>query len=365
MREPSVHRHSAPARWLLVTVLSYALPAVAQEEDAAPGTLPSLGAAETAASVVGVSSGGYMALQLAVAWPERFAGVGVLAAGPWSCSQGSLSLALNQCMMTRRGLPSLEVLNTRWANYREQEQVGSERARSALRAYVWHGEEDAVVAPALGDLLAEQLQQWLASDDQLKVARSGQAGHGWPVALTDNPQALAQPMGTCQSGGGSHLLACDEDITGEMLDWLHPDSAPAASSAAQGALIRFDQSDFDAKGLADNGYVYVPEGCDSGGCAVTIALHGCQMNAEQIGDTFAQGTGLNEWADPHQRIVLYPQAESTLANPQGCWDWWGFAESSWQLDPLHDTRQGTQVSALLAMLTRLQSPSEADADSRQ
>ncbi|WP_328732013.1 alpha/beta hydrolase-fold protein [Vreelandella azerica] len=103
MLKTTGHRHSAAARLLLGAVLVYVLPAAAQEEEAPPGTLPSLSAAETGASVVGVSSGGYMALQLAVAWPERFAGVGILAAGPWSCSQGSLSLALNQCMMTRRG----------------------------------------------------------------------------------------------------------------------------------------------------------------------------------------------------------------------------------------------------------------------
>ncbi|WP_404414727.1 poly(3-hydroxybutyrate) depolymerase [Vreelandella aquamarina] len=360
MLKTTGHRHSAAARLMLGAVLVYALPANAQEDDAPPGTLPSLGAADAGASVVGVSSGGYMALQLAVAWPERFAGMGVLAAGPWSCSQGSLSLALNQCMMTRRGAPSLETLNTRWANYREQDQVGSEPSRGALRAYVWHGEEDTVVEPELGDLLAEQLEQWLSSDDQLKVARSAQTGHGWPVSLAGNKQSLSQPLGNCQSGGGSHLLACDEDIAADMLDWLHPDAAPAETPADQGELIRFDQSDFDAKGLADNGYVYLPAGCDDGSCEVTIALHGCQMNAEQIGETFVRGTGLNEWADQHGRIVLYPQAESTLANPQGCWDWWGFAESSWQLNPLHDTRQGTQVSALMAMLDRLQSSSNAD-----
>lgn len=344
------------AAWLLLgSALACSLPVVAQEDEAPPGALPAVGAAKTGASVVGVSSGGYMAMQLAVAWPERFAGVGVLAAGPWSCAQGSLSLALNQCMMTRRGLPSLETLNTRWANYREQDQVGSESARSQLRAYIWHGDNDSVVAPALGDLLAEQLQQWLADEKQLKVARSSSAGHGWPVKL-DNVETLSQPLGDCQSGGGSHLLACDENIAADMLNWLHPDAASSAlSSSASGELLAFDQSDFDAKGLADSGYVYLPQGCQGGSCAVTIALHGCQMNAEQVGETFVRNTGLNEWADQRGRIIVYPQAESTLANPQGCWDWWGFAESSWQLNPLHDTRQGSQVSALMAMLTRLQS----------
>ncbi|MDN6321207.1 MAG: alpha/beta hydrolase, partial [Halomonas sp.] len=74
------------------------VPLIAQAETASePDDLPALGAAADQASVVGVSSGGYMATQLVVAWPARFSGVGVLAAGPWSCAQGSLSLALNQC----------------------------------------------------------------------------------------------------------------------------------------------------------------------------------------------------------------------------------------------------------------------------
>ena len=65
-------------------------------------------------------------------------------------------------------------------------------------------------------------------------------------------------------------------------------------------------------------------------------------------------SGLNEWAATNGRVVLYPQAESSLANPQGCWDWWGFAESTWQLDTLHDSRDGTQIRALMAMMERLQ-----------
>ncbi|MEC7296112.1 MAG: poly(3-hydroxybutyrate) depolymerase, partial [Pseudomonadota bacterium] len=44
-----------------------------------------------------------------------------------------------------------------------------------------------------------------------------------------------------------------------------------------------------------------------------------------------------------------------MANPQACWDWWGFAESTWQINPLHDTRDGTQTQALMAMLDHLQS----------
>lgn len=346
-------------RLLLCAGLGVPLTALAETETEAmaePVTLPALSAHEDRNSVVGVSSGGYMAMQLAIAWPERFKGVGVLAAGPWGCAQGSLSLALNQCMMTRRGEPALAELDARWARYAAEGHVGSEAARGDLRAYVWHGEADDVVDPVLGDLLAEQLRQWLADEEQLKVARSEETGHGWPVRLPSASGTAPEALGGCRQGGGSHVLACDEDIAGEMMAWLHPERS-AASPEGQGELVAFAQGEFDAKGLADTGYVYVPAGCDNGKCGVTVALHGCQMSVEAIGETFVRHTGLNAWADRHQQIVLYPQAESSLANPQGCWDWWGFAESTWQLSPLHDTREGEQVSALAAMLERLQASS--------
>lgn len=350
---------ASPYRLAYALVLLGLWSPLAQAETASePDELPALAAASHQASVVGVSSGGYMATQLAVAWPERFSGVGVLAAGPWSCAQGSLSLALNQCMMTRRGAPSLAELDKRYQHYLALEQVGSPAALGKLRAYFWHGEKDEVVAPLLGDLLAEQWQQWLASPEQLHVERSDNAGHGWPVRLSNDATSAAHEWGDCQQGGGNHLLACDDDIAGQMLEWLYPDRQAIRADGQRdeqgGELTTFDQSTFAAKGIADTGYVFIPAGCEAGGCPVTLALHGCQMSAEVIGDAFVRYSGLNEWAATHQQIVLYPQAESSMANPQGCWDWWGFAESTWQLSPLHDTREGTQIGALMGMLDRLE-----------
>lgn len=356
---PSAPRPLASA----LVCLGLCIPLLAQAEtDNAPDALPALAAASEQASVVGVSSGGYMATQLAVAWPERFSGLGVLAAGPWSCAEGSLSLALNQCMTTRRGAPSLEDLEARHQRYIGLEQVGSAENLSQLRAYLWHGEEDKVVEPILGDLLAEQWEQWLASPDQLRVARSENAGHGWPVRLPNDASPGPHEWGDCRQGGGSYVLACDEDIAGEMLDWLYPEREVSAagrrSEEESGVVAAFDQSEFAVKGLADTGYVFIPEGCEAGECPVTLVLHGCQMNEKAIGDTLIRYSGLNTWAASHQQIVLYPQAESSMTNPQGCWDWWGFAESTWQLNPQHDTREGIQISALMAMLDRLQAAPE-------
>lgn len=327
----------------------------AQADERLP-ELPRLGIAAEDVSVIGLSSGGYMATQLAVAWPERFTGVAVLAAGPWSCAQGGLGQALGQCMATRRGPPDLASLDLRLRDYQARGLVGEADALAGLRAFVWHGEEDNVVDPALGTALADQIAGWLANpDEQLRIVYSPGVGHGWPVQADEQvpPSQLAQ----CRLGGGTHLLACDMDIAGEALSWLHGSQAPQPQSNAS-ELLRFDQGPFAARGLGKAGYVLIPDGCESGDCGLTVALHGCGMTEDQIDRAFVQYSGLNEWAEAHQRVVLYPQATTSLANPQGCWDWWGFTESTWQLDPLHDTREGVQIKALMAMIERLEQKPE-------
>lgn len=327
------------------------------QADTPVAELPQLGLETAGASVIGVSSGGYMATQLAVAWPEYLSGLAVVAAGPWSCAQGSLGLALSQCMSTRGGPPDLETLDTRLRNYQAQELVGSVETLGKLRAFVWHGTADKTVAPALGQALGEQLTAWLDNPDaQLRELSSPEIGHGWPVKLHEG--IPPSQLGECRHGGGTHLLACDLDIAGEALSWLHGPLEPPHESAPAAALMRFDQTPFDAKGLADTGYLYVPADCNEGECQLTVALHGCAMAEEQIGEAFVRYSGLNEWAAANQRVVLYPQTTTSLANPQACWDWWGFTESTWQLNPLHDTREGTQVRALMSMVKRLQASPE-------
>ncbi|MFY0992749.1 poly(3-hydroxybutyrate) depolymerase [Halomonas sp. C05BenzN] len=316
---------------------------------------PRLGIDADDISVIGISSGGYMATQLAVAWPERFSGLGVLAAGPWSCAQGTLRRALGQCMTTRLGPPRLDELALRHQDYLERDLVGAPRALAGLRVFVWHGDADDTVSPTLGSALAEQFRDWLEDPDrQLHLLESEGIGHGWPVGHRGEPLP-ATTLTDCRGGGGTHLLACDLDIAGEALGWLHGDLVPPGEDRPRGELMRFDQAAMqDAKGLDDAGYLFVPEGCREGGCGLTVALHGCAMGASQLDETFVRHNGLNEWAASNRRVVLYPQAETSLANPQGCWDWWGFAESTWQLNPLHDTRQGTQVRALMGMIDRLE-----------
>ena len=97
------------------------------------------------------------------------------------------------------------------------------------------------------------------------------------------------------------------------------------------------------KGLADSGFVFVPVTCAAGAsCRLHLALHGCEMGSDTIGDAIARDGGYNRWAAANDIVVVYPQVKKTRLplNPAGCWDWWGYDGDDYA------TRQGRQVRAL-------------------
>ena len=78
-----------------------------------------------------------------------------------------------------------------------------------------------------------------------------------------------------------------------------------------------------------------------------MSLHGCKQGRELLGTYYAQNTGYLEWAAANDIVVLFPQAKSMTGNPFGCWDWWGYTNSSFT------DRNGVQPSALKKMVDRI------------
>jgi len=68
---------------------------------------------------------------------------------------------------------------------------------------------------------------------------------------------------------------------------------------------------------------------------VHVAYHGCEQTVADIGLTYVMNAGYNEWAEANDIIVLYPQAQRSTMNPNGCFDWWGYtgAEYATKLAP--------------------------------
>jgi hypothetical protein len=108
-----------------------------------------------ASSVSGISSGAFMAVQLATAWSSTIVGAGVIAGGPFYCAQGSaydfpladLLRATGPCMTNE---PVLEVAPL-IAAADEFARAGDIDPLTNLRnqkVYIFHGYNDAVVAKA-------------------------------------------------------------------------------------------------------------------------------------------------------------------------------------------------------------------------
>jgi hypothetical protein len=137
------------------------------------------------------------------------------------------------------------------------------------------------------------------------------------------------------------------------------DPAPAAT----GRLVRFDQNRYvpggsgPAVSLGDEGFLYEPAACSDPAtpCRLLVALHGCKQGYayQGFGTTFIDTAHLDEYADTNHLLVLYPQAAptSTLDNPNGCWNWWGYLG-----DTAYDRHGGRQIEALMNMVRALGVP---------
>ena len=316
---------------------------------AAAERLPRLHALADEWTVSGLSSGAYMAIQVAVAHSRQVRGVGVFAGGPYYCVGIDVGRAEGQCM---KGAPDPA------ASRREAERLASLRLidpvdnLKSTRAWVLAGAADQVVAEPVVHAAARFFTAFNAAGTRYAVQPG--LGHGLPTV--DFGAA-------CGTSASPYLNRCGVDAVAQMLAHLLPAAMPRTGGA--GEVLAFDQREFvplfrrlwSTTSLDTTAYAFIPQQCrGSTRCRVHVALHGCRQGAALVGDTFARHAGYNDWAAAHDLIVLYPQvrpSEPTLLawwlpiNPRGCWDWWGYTGTDYAI------RSGVQVATIAAMVARL------------
>lgn len=352
----------------LLALLSCLLPCLLPWAGATAEPLPPLAIDRAKISVSGLSSGGYMAVQLQTAHGEDIMGAAVFAGGPFGCAAGatgtgSLTQAAMHCVnlpwmwwnpfASFLGPPDVDDLVALTRALAGAGRIAPVDTLADDRVYLFSGANDATVPPPVMTALRDWYRAFVP-ESAVEADFGTDAGHGFPVIDSPVPCAATAPP---------YLNDCDFSGARKALEAIYGPLTPG--EAADGTLRSFDQSLFVPDdgpayhGLNAQGRVFIPDRCTAGGCALHIAFHGCQQTEAQIGEAWWRATAYTRWAAANGIVVLFPQARASTPslfnpfaqpNPRGCWDWWGYTGAEYL------TRDGVQIRAVWAMVERLAAP---------
>ena len=335
--------------FLLRSIVSLVLAGfVAAPALAAPTSLPAYGADPLQTSVSGLSSGAFLAVQLQVAYSRSIIGAGVVAGGPYYCAANNVLFA-SICMGQVPFVPPNPFLMANAAKEFARARVIDPLSNlPKRRIYVFSGTDDSIVRQPAVDATVSFFQQVGVKEDNLKYVNKVPAGHALitPNYGNDCSANAAPYISHCSVGSEGY------DQAGAILHHIYGALNPRVDTLT-GQLVSFNQRAYaaGATGMADTGYLYVPQSCTIAGvrCKVHVAIHGCMQAAESVGNQFYSDTGYNNWADNNNILVLYPQVNKSQSpyNPQGCWDWWGYTGKNYAY------KSSRQMKAIMAMVNRL------------
>lgn len=302
--------------------------------------LPKLNIDPSQVTVSGLSSGGYMAVQLHIAYSNTFKGVGVVAGGPYYCAENSFFKAIGRCMAkpSEIDVGQLVAITKKWS---AENEIDSTTHLKNSKVYLFSGSLDSTVKPGVVDALNSYYENFV-NPNNITYQNKIPAEHGM---VTD------QYGSACSTKESPYLNNCQLDLSGAILKYLYGSLKERNNkSLAPENFIEFDQREFvSGHGMAPSGWVYIPQTCRGGKtpCRLHVALHGCQQNVSDVKLEFVQNAGYNRWADTNNLVVLYPQTGKGSTN--GCWDWWGYDSSNYA------KKSGPQMVGIKAMVDRISS----------
>jgi poly(3-hydroxybutyrate) depolymerase len=298
--------------------------------------------------IAGISSGGFMAVQMHFAYSGTFKGAAIYAGGVDYCAQDSETSALEDCGGADDGAYQSELSESESYIASNQNTAGMDPVSNikGQPVYLWHGTDDEEVPAGTMNDLQSEYEHYSAAP--ITYDNTYAANHGWE-----------SPYGSvaCATLASPYMIDCsgyDSEQTwlGLFLGTLNAKN----TGTLNGSLIQFNQSPYGggSNDMDTTGWIFVPANCAAGqSCSLVVALHGCEQYQGAIGTEFVTEGGIEQWADTNNIVVLYPYAVTGSSNPDGCWDWWGYTNSSYAL------KSGPQMADIYAMTKQVMSGSGA------
>jgi len=295
-------------------------------------------------TVSGISSGGFMAVQMHMAYSSVINGSAVFAGGPFYCAESNLMYAEFRCMDVTMGEPNTVQLVSLTNTYATQKKIDPVKNLKDDRVYIFSGKDDSVVDQAVVKSL-ESYYSYFVDVTNIVADYNVAAEHCLPTLDFGE---------TCTRLSSPYIGKCAFDGAGNAFETLYG-TLKTAVTAKPANLMKFSQTGYftgKATSIGDTGYIYVPTACADGKttCRLHISFHGCEQTLDDIDNQYADKTGFNTWAEANNIIVLYPYAKKSMSmpsNPNGCWDWWAYTDKN------YGTQDGVQMKFVRDMITDL------------
>ncbi|XP_006814225.1 poly(3-hydroxybutyrate) depolymerase-like [Saccoglossus kowalevskii] len=317
------------------------------EDPGDPPPLGSYGADADQVSASGVSSGGYMAIQMHVAYSASVMGSGVLAGGPYHCAEDTVSKAIGACMNSPEEIIVQDLIDYTDSSASKGDIDATSNFASG-KTWLFSGSMDNTVDPgvmvALEDYCKHYMPTW-----NIATEYGIPAGH---AMITEHYGNI------CAAEKSPYINDCDYPAAYVLMNHIYGGNLRKPSSyggAMPGDMLAFDQTELEptfvgSTSLDTVGYIYVPTGCISTpGCKLHIAIHGCLQGRHALDEEYALNTGYNEVGEENDIIIVYPQVTTSLGNANGCWDWWGYTNSN------YDLKSGVQMEFMKNIIDRVTS----------
>ncbi len=322
---------------LLLRTLS-AVAALACGAASAAVDLPQLNIDKSQTSVSGLSSGGFMAVQLHVAYSATFKkGAGIVAGGPFYCAEGSITNATGRCMASPAGIPTSTLVTTT-NNWASQALIDPVANLQGSKVYLFSGSIDSTVKPGVMDALKTYYNSFVPAANVV-----------YKKDITAEHAMITDDYGSaCSTKASPYINDCNFDLAGAMLAHIYGTLNPRNNAALPaGNFVEFNQSQFITNhGMAPTGWAYIPQACTAGTqCRLHVVLHGCKQNVATVQQQYVRNTGYNRWADSNNIVMIYPQTSTAATN--SCWDWWGYDSANYA------KKSGPQMTAVKAMVDQV------------
>ncbi len=280
-----------------------------------------------------------MSSQMLISSSTLIHGAGLIAGGPFSCSEGMLGQAF-QCINHPETI-NVERLVELTKTLAKQKKIDALENLKDRYVFILNGTKDQIVYPEAGPRTVSYLQNFMPSKN-MKTEFSLAAGHSMPTTDRGNG---------CATEESPWVNNCGYDGVQNTLEFLlHRPFVAGQQNPTHLYQIDLSKLVESKSQINTTGLIYVPQSCRrpvSTTCDLHVVFHGCRQTLDEAGLDFIQLAGYNDWAEKNNVVIFYPNILKSVMNPKGCWDWWGYADAD------YNNKLGSQIRSVTQMIKTL------------